>query len=93
MEPNRAYTIRVVYQTSGSVSPGDVRVRESQTNRLRIVGKDRLTQTSGAWTTLTLPYKNGDTNQIQVEFHHNGPLGTDNELMVRVLDVIDAEPR
>jgi serine/threonine protein kinase len=91
--PGRAYTLRVTYQTPGSFTAADVRVLEQQSRKLRIAGQNRLIQTNGEWTTLTIPYKNGNTDKIQIEFHHNGPLGAGNELYLRSLEVVEADPR
>ena len=90
--PNRAYTIRVTYQANGGYTTGDVRARELQGNRLRIVGKNQLTQTGGEWTTVALPHKNGSTDKVQFEFHHNGPLGAENDLLIRGLELVE-DPR
>lgn len=89
--PNRAYTIRVTYRANGAYAPADVRVRELQGSRLRVVGQNRLTQTGGDWATVSIPYKNGNTDKIQIEFHHNGPLGAENDLLIRGLEVVEGD--
>jgi hypothetical protein len=50
-----------------------------------------LTTTNGDWVTLTIPYKNGNTDKIQLEFHHYGPLGNGNELFLREVELIDTQ--
>ncbi|MCI0702157.1 MAG: hypothetical protein L0241_13825, partial [Planctomycetia bacterium] len=89
--PNRDYTLRITYQANGQFADADIRIREEQTKRLRIVGQKRLTTTNGEWATLTVPYKNGNTDKIQLEFHHYGPLGNGNELFLCEVELIDTQ--
>src|SRR5262249_47982821 len=83
---NRKYVLRFEYQANGQFSAADVRVKSTT---LKILGK--MTATNGEWVTNSFPFENGSTDKLQLEFHHYGPVGVENGLYIRKVELIDVD--
>jgi eukaryotic-like serine/threonine-protein kinase len=86
--PNREYVLRFEYQANGQYAGADVRFKSPN---LKILGK--MTPTNGDWVPATFRFRTGNTDKLQLEFHHYGPIGTGNELFLRDVELIDPEAR
>ena len=42
-----------------------------------------MDKTDGKWVTKTIHIKTDNTSSLQLEFHHNGPGGEQNPLLIR----------
>jgi tRNA A-37 threonylcarbamoyl transferase component Bud32 len=87
VEPNHEYAFRAEYQANGEYAGGDIRFREEPAGKLRIVG--RLNPTSGTWAVTSFRFRTGSTERLQLEFHHNGPVGDGNALFLRAAELTD----
>lgn len=91
VKPNTAYKVTVGYLTPGEYRGGELRFRSSGNGgRLQIVG--RLPATNGQWAEEVFTIQIRDTTNLQLEFHHNGPGGEQNPLLIQKCKVEIAQP-
>lgn len=83
VRPKSTYELTFEYQTPGDfIGENGVRYRTSGNGgKLNLGGK--LDKTDGKWVTKTLQIKTDTTSSLQLEFHHNGPGGEQNPLLIR----------
>jgi serine/threonine protein kinase len=92
VEPNAKLALRVEYMTAGGYVPADVRVAPATGEArkgLKVLGK--LPNTGDRWETTTFKFVAPAADAVQIEFHHHGPLGEGNELMLRALELREDE--
>jgi hypothetical protein len=87
VESNHDYTLRIEYQSNGEFAGGDIRFREEPAGKLRILGRTNPAPTG--WTTTTFRFRTGTAEKLQLEFHHYGPLGEENALFLRAVELTD----
>ena len=91
VRPNARLVLRVEYAGAGAFAPADVRVAPANGEArkgLRVLGK--LQPTRDRWETATFKFV-APADSIQIEFHHCGPLGVGNELLLRSVELREDE--
>jgi serine/threonine protein kinase len=92
VQPNAKLVLRVEYMGAGSYTPADVRVAPASGEArrgLKVLGK--LRTTGDRWETATFKFAALPTDAMQIEFHHYGPLGAGNELLLRAVELREDE--
>jgi serine/threonine protein kinase len=87
VEPNHEYALRVEYRANGAYEGGDIRLRDEPTAKARVVG--RLNPAPTGWAVTSFRFRAKSAEKLQLEFHHNGPVGAGNELLLRAVELTD----